>query len=638
MKSKYTYHSNALAHHFFEQQVLITPEAIAVSSQDQQISYRQLNEYSNQIGNYLQEIGVGPEITVGLCVGRTIDMIAGFLGILKSGGTYVPLDPLYPIDRLHSMASDAQLFAIITQEEFIVKLSGLFAKICRLDRDKSIIMKRSRNNIQPQTTPENLSHIIFTSGSTGVPKGVMMPHKSLCNNLKGFIDAIKLFPNDIYLHTASYAFTSSLRQTLAPLSCGAKIVIANQEQRTNPVALFELIKSEEVTIWDTVAPFWETCLKSIRQKEIPVRDSILKNHLRMILSSGGELPSSLVRAWRRLPNNNTVLYNMYGQTETNGNILIYRIPEEFDTELKKVPLGPPITGTKVYLLDDKRRISLKNNVAQISIGGGCLARGYLNKPDLTAQRFITDLLSNTPGSQIFMSGDLGRSLPDQTISFTGRADFQVNVRGHRIELGEVEAAITHHTHIAEAVASVYESPSGKTELAIYYEAEPNEAPPIIDEIRKFLLEKIPEYMVPSRYIKLKSLPRLPNGKINRHNLPKIQSQENRPELSNAYILPGNPTENIVAGIWQEILGLEKVGILDNFFDLGGNSLLAAQLIDQLGNYFKTEFPLSVMFETPTVQTFCEKIIGNSTALEEAQKSVDRGKIRKKIKRKRKKKQ
>ncbi|MBU1709693.1 MAG: AMP-binding protein, partial [Proteobacteria bacterium] len=320
-----TYQDNqqdGLAHHFFVEQAAKTPDAIAVVFKDQQITYKDLHHYSNQIGNYLQEIGVTPEKAVGLCVGRSIEMIAGFLGILKSGGVYVPLDPLYPAERLKTMIHESHLTALLVQEEFLADLAVTTACICSIDRDRELIAKKSIENVESPITPQNLSHIIFTSGSTGTPKGVMMPHATLSANLTGFMDKVKIHPEDRYLHTASLAFTSSLRQILAPLSCGARIVIADQEQRTNPLALFTLINTEKVTIWDTVAPFWETCTKSLLQKSPATRNEFLENSLRLILSSGGELPRSLIQTWRELSAKKVRLLNMYGQTETVGNILI----------------------------------------------------------------------------------------------------------------------------------------------------------------------------------------------------------------------------------------------------------------------------------------------------------------------------
>lgn len=622
------YSSNGLAHRYFEEQAEITPDAVAVVSGNKRITYAVLHQYSNQIGNYLQSIGIGPEKAVGLCVGRSLEMIAGFLGILKSGGVYVPLDPLYPAERLKNMAREAHLSALLVQNELFQELIGSSVQICCLERDQNSIKKQSIQNVTSFLHPENLSHIIFTSGSTGVPKGVMMPHASLCRNLKGFLKSVTIRPDDIYLHTASLAFTSSLRQILAPLTSGATIVIADQEERTDPVALFRLIQREYVTIWDTVAPFWETCAKSFQQRSPDVLNKLLQNRLRIVLSSGGELPNSLVQTWRKLTGHNAGLVNMYGQTETVGNILINNIQGQLDTTPQVIPLGPPNDNTRIYLLDENVQLTQPGSEAQIHVGGGVLARGYLNQPDLTAERYIPDPFSGKPGARLFKTGDRGYLLPDETICFTGRIDFQVNIRGFRIELGEVEAALKLHDGISAAIVDVFEDSAGRKELIGYFETEPGGKIPSVDDMREFLAGKIPSYMIPLKYQRLESLPRLPNGKINRQSLPPWLPKQGRPELSSTYIAPGNPTERAIAVIWQEVLDLDRVGIMDNFFDLGGNSLLAAQVIDRQERYFTMEFPVALLFEKPTVHSLSEFIRQKCSEIVDSQASFDRGKKRK----------
>ncbi|MBU0730277.1 MAG: non-ribosomal peptide synthetase, partial [Proteobacteria bacterium] len=342
----------------------------------------------------------------------------------------------------------------------------------------------------------------------------------------------------------------------------------------------------------------------------------------------------LIQTWRELSAKKVRLLNMYGQTETVGNILIYDIPDQLDTTPAVIPLGPPIAGTQVYLLDENNQAPLQGEIGQIHVGGDILARGYINQPRLTAGQFIPDPFSDIPGSRLFKTGDQGSLLPDNTICFKGRTDFQVSIRGFRIEPGEAEAALKLHPGITGAVVSVFENASGNKELIAYFETEPERPVPGVDEIRQFLAGKIPEYMIPSRYMRLDSLPRLPNGKINRHDLPQPLLNKNRPELSSTYIVPGNPAERAIAEIWQEILNLEKVGIKDNFFDLGGNSLLAAQVIDRLSRLFTLEFPISMLFERPTVQSFSQIILQKDSEPVQGQDSVNRGKMRKAMQKRR----
>jgi aspartate racemase len=367
-----------------------------------------------------------------------------------------------------------------------------------------------------------------------------------------------------------------------------------------------LIKKKNVTIWDTVASFWETCTLSLKRETKKVACDLLDNNLRLILSSGGELPSHIIEEWKSTFNHKAQLVNMYGQTETIGNILVYMIPETNHDNLRVVPLGPPLTHTKVLLLDESLQQVTKSVPSELHIGGLSVARGYFNRPDLTAENFVPDPLSDIPGERLYKTGDLGRFIRDNTIEFLGRKDFQINIRGFRIEPGEIETKLKQHRSILEAVVvSRHDLPS-ENSIAAYFVSEKSDIPSTSD-LRRFLSEKLPEYMIPSFFMKLECMPRLPNGKIDRQALPRPGKK--RPSLASVYVMPGNQTEKIIADIWQEVLGIDEIGIHDNFFDLGGNSLLIARVIARMKEEFPSkDLPIGYFLGRPTVQLLSSYII------------------------------
>ncbi|MGD8657264.1 MAG: amino acid adenylation domain-containing protein [Desulfobacterales bacterium] len=582
------YQFDKCVHHLFEEQALRTPEAAAIVFEEQHINYAELNCRANKVAHYLQSMGVMPEIKIGLSIERSIEMIVGLLGILKSGGVYVPLDPVYPQSRLQTVIQNSRIHVLLTQDNLLERNLNTISNIVLIDKNWPIISKQQKKNTANNLSAENLSHVIYTSGSTGTPKGAMVAHGSLFNNVQSLSDRLGISSDDVYLQTASIAFTSSLRQLLVPLSVGATVVLATAEQRKDPLAIFDLIKKYDVTILDTVATFWENLTHALTHMGTGLKNHYLVNKLRLILSSGGELPSRVPIQWRTHFDQNTCLVNMYGQTETIGNILVYQIPGQHNLKTEIVPLGPPLDNIDVYLMDELMNPVEEGSEGEICIGGPNIARGYINQPEMTAEKFVPNPFDNTPGSRLYRSGDRGRRLPDSTIEFIGRVDFQINIRGFRIEPNEIETVIKRHPDVLEAVAVARDDSNGGKRLVAYV-VSGREKKPTIEALRGLLNTNLPDYMVPSVFVILDALPRLPNGK---------------------YVPPRNELQQYLANLWCDTLMLDRVGIYDLFFELGGTSILAAQFVNKLQAELGEFVYIVSVFEAPTIKEYAEFLKNN----------------------------
>ena len=589
-------------HHLFEEQALRTPEAVAIKFEDQHISYMELNHRANQVAHYLRSLGVLPEIEIGLSIERSIEMVIGMLGIFKSGGVYVPLDPAYPPKRLHSVIQNSQIRFLLTQDHLSELYPSTISNIVQIEKEEPIISQQAKENTANDLSSANLSHIIYTSGSTGTPKGAMVAHGSLCNNVQSLSARLKISSEDVYLQTASIAFTSSLRQLLVPLSVGATVVMATAEQRKNPLALLDLIKKYDVTILDTVASFWENLTHTLSQMDVRLRNHYLENKLRMILSSGGELPSRVPIHWQTHFGQNVRFVNMYGQTETIGNILVYPITDQHDFQTEIVPLGPPLDNFDVHLMDEQMNLVDAGSDGEICIGGPNIARGYINQPELTAIKFIPNPFDRAPGGRLYRSGDRGRRLTNSTIEFIGRVDFQISIRGFRIEPGEIETVIKRHPDVSETVVTAIDDPNSDKRLVAYV-VPGRDSKPTIEALRGMLHTSLPDYMVPSVFVMLDAMPRLPNGKIDRQRLP--QPEQKRPDLGQAYVPPQSELQQYLANLWCAILMLDKVGIYDRFFELGGTSILAARFVNQLQAELGEFIYIVSVFEAPTIKEYAD---------------------------------
>jgi amino acid adenylation domain-containing protein len=576
-------------HALFEEQVERTPKAVAVVFGEQQLTYRELNERSNQLAHYLRRQGLGPEVLVGMCMERSVQMVVGMLGILKAGGAYVPLDPAYPKERLGFMLEDARAGIVLTDRSSLDSLPPTRARMICLDRDWDQIAQEPRVNPVNQNTADDLAYVIFTSGSTGVPKGVEVRHRGVARLLFG-VDYVKLDGSRTFLHLAPISFDAATFEVWGGLLHGGKCVLF-PGQVPSPRELGEVLKKHRVsTLWLTAALF-NTVIDEEPQALSEVKQLLI----------GGEALSvpHVKKGLAQLPR--TEIINGYGPTESTTFACCYSIPRQLDDKLSSIPIGRPIANTQVYILDPYLNPVPIGVPGELHIGGDGLARGYLNRPELTAEKFIPNPFSADPASRLYKTGDRARYLPDGNIEFLGRFDHQVKIRGFRIELGEIEAVLGRHPAVREAVVAVREDDPGAKRLVGYVVAR-SPGQPAASELRDYLKDKLPEYMIPAAFVFLDALPLTPNGKLDRKALPKPG-----PDDLTADVAPRTPIEQWLREIWAEVLGVERVGVHDNFFDRGGHSLMGIRLINEICKELQIDMPLRRLFECPTIATLAESL-------------------------------
>ena len=592
--TKVDYPQEKCIHQLFEQQVEQTPNAIAVVFENQQLTYRELNGRANQLAHHLRSLGVAPETLVGLCVERSLEMIVGILGILKAGGAYVPLDPKYPKERFTYIFEDTQLRILLTQERLLIQLPDLVGQVICLDKDWSVISEQITTNPVTAVQPNNLSYIIYTSGSTGQPKGVMIEHRSVVNFTLAAVKEYGCTSNDKILQFGSISFDVSVEEIFTCLLVGATLVLRTEEMLLSSEEFWQRCQEWQLTILSLTTAYWHQLVS-----ELSPQDPRIPLSLRKMIIGGEAAQLEKVKLWQNsvahFPNP-PQLYNGYGPTE--GTVLTTLYP--FDSAATDVLIGRPLSNVQVYILDSHLKPVPVGVPGELYIGGAGLARGYLNRPDLTNEKFIPNPFDQS--KRLYKSGDKARYLPDGNIEYLGRIDNQVKIRGFRIELGEIEALLGQHRDIQEYCVIVREDTPGDKRLVAYIVPQQGQTP-TINQLRQFLKAKLPEYMVPNAFVVLESLPLTPNGKIDRRALP----QPDLSKLTDQYLAPRTPTEEILAQIWSQVLKVELVGINDNFFSLGGHSLLATQLVSRIRNTFKVELPLRQLFATATIAELAQAI-------------------------------
>jgi amino acid adenylation domain-containing protein len=581
-------------HELFEAQVERTPDAIAVIFENQKLTYRELNTKANQLANYLQKLEVGPEVIVGICLERSLEMVVGLLGILKAGGAYVPLDPAYPQERLAYILEDTQTPLILTTKPLVKNLATHQAQAICLDSDWEIIAQNSSEKPVTQVTADNLSYIIYTSGSTGQPKGVMITHRGICNTLNWRQKTFKLAQKDKVLQTISFSFDPSVWQIFWPLSFGAQLIMARPGGHQDPTYLIKTIVEQQITIIALVPSIMRVLLEEEEFENCRC--------LRHITSGGEALPIELVeRFFVRLKLDN-VLVNCYGPTEAAIDATFWTCQR--GTNYIFAPIGRSIANTEIYILDEDLQLVPVGEAGELHIAGVGLARGYLNRSELTNEKFICSPFENSKFDRLYKTGDLARYLPDGNIEFLGRIDQQVKIRGFRIELGEIEAILAQHPALKQTLVIDREDVPGNKRLVAYMVAQPGQVP-TQSELRRFLQDKLPEYMVPAAFVLLDTIPLNPNGKVDRRALPAPDPSSL--SLATDFVAPRTTKEEILAAIWGQVLGIEQIGIYDNFFELGGHSLLATQVISRIRQALAVEISLQSLFAHPTIAEFAEVI-------------------------------
>jgi amino acid adenylation domain-containing protein len=581
-------------HELIEAQAERTPAAVALFFEDEKLTYRELNARANQLAHYLRSLGVVPETVVGICMERSLDMVTGLLGIMKAGGAYLPLEPEYPTERLSYMLRDARASVILTQRKFAESLPAQTARVVCVETDGDEIRRERTHNPASGVVASNLIYIIYTSGSTGEPKGAMLAHRGVSNCLLWMQRRHRLTAEDRVLLKAPLSFDSSVWELFWPLMVGASVVIARAGEQRDSTYLAELIARRRVTTVHFVPSMFQVFLE---EKNLEACDS-----LRHVVCGGEALPvASVGRFYQRLRGE---LHNFYGPTETSIGSIDY-ICSKKDVDRWIVPIGRPIANTECYLLDDRLQPVPVGVPGELYTGGVGLARGYLERPALTAERFIPHPFAATPGARLYRTGDRARYLPDGDIEFLGRADQQVKLRGLRIELGEIEAALGKHPAVHDVVVVVREDVPGDKRLVAYPVFKSGASVPA-SELRLFLKETLPDFMLPSAFVALDKIPLTHNVKIDRRALPAPDTAARR-DACDTYVAPRTPHELIVASTWAQVLGVEAVGLNDNFFELGGHSLLATQVMSRLRESFQLELPLRALFESPTVAELARRV-------------------------------
>jgi amino acid adenylation domain-containing protein len=631
------YPKDKCVHQLFEEQVQRTPENLAVvfsepfgrepSVEDRRLTYAELNARANQLARYLRRMGVGPDTIVALCLERSVEAVVGIFGILKAGAAYLPLDPVLPQERLAFILAETQAVALLTQERLVERMrnaecgmrNGEANRVVRLDADWENIAQESEENLASEATARNLAYVIYTSGSTGEPKGVMIEHRSVVNLANGLVRTVYAgqgTPLRVSLN-APLTFDASVKQLLQ-LLYGHTLCILPEEVRLDGNELFSYLNRYSLDALDCT-PAQLQLLLGAGFGSRPDRNGAAT---KLVLVGGEAIDDA---TWRSLVENTEAnFHNVYGPTECTVDATVCSV-----REAPEPVIGRPIANAKIFLLDERLNPVPLGVPGELHIGGDGLARGYLNRANLTAEKFIPNPFNAEPGARLYKTGDLASYLPDGMIKYLGRTDHQVKLRGFRIELGEIEAALKRGSDVQDCVVVVREDTPGDKRLVAYVVlARGRESS--LGELRHFLKEKLPEYMIPSAFVRLNDLPLTRHGKVDRQSLPAPESE--RPELRASYVAPTTGIEGTIAAIWQEVLRVEKVGVNDNFFDLGGHSLLMVQVHSKLREAFSKEISLIEMFRNATVGSLARYFAGEGDQQPLLQKAHDRAQKRRKARR------
>ncbi|MDY7021521.1 MAG: amino acid adenylation domain-containing protein, partial [Cyanobacteriota bacterium] len=583
-------------HQLFEQQVEKTPNSIAIKFEQQQLTYKDLNQKANQLAHYLQKLGIKPEVLVGICVDRSLEMIVGILGVLKAGGAYIPLDPSYPQRQLNTIVSDAQPVIILTKSQYQASLISMNVPLVYLDQDWSTISQSPGDNLAHLGDRNRLAYIIYTSGSTGKPKGVAIEHPSLINFSRAAVQSYELTGCDRILQFASINFDTSVEEIYPCLISGGTLVLRTDDMLSSVRQFLQTCREWRLTVLDLPTVYWQQIVT-----ELAIGNVTLPEQLKLVIVGGERVSPESMQTWQTYVGNRPQLLNTYGPTEATVVATTYPITAT-TTINNEVPIGKAIANLQTYILDSCLQPLPIGIPGELHIGGAGLARGYLNRPDLTVEKFISHPFSNRPEAKLYKTGDLARYLPDGNIEFLGRIDHQVKIRGFRIELGEIETALLRHPQVQQAVVVADEDESDKRLVAYLVTTSSLNT----TQVQRFLKQQLPGYMVPSVFVLLEALPLTPNGKVDRRALPKPDLTQRA--IETAFVAPRTPIEAQLSQIWSKLLKLEQVGIHDNFFELGGHSLLAVQLFSQIETVLQKQLPISVLFKAPTISelaTFIE---------------------------------
>ncbi|HJT57515.1 MAG TPA: amino acid adenylation domain-containing protein [Ktedonobacteraceae bacterium] len=618
-----TYPKEQCISQLFETQVERSPEAIALIFDGQELTYRELNERGNQLAHHLRRLGVEPEVHVGLCVERSPEMVIGLLGILKAGGAYVPLDPAYPAERLAFMLEDAEATVLVTQQRLRERLATS-AKVVCLDTEWHKIAQESKENRAVNITGENIAYVMYTSGSTGEPKGVLGTHRAAINRFHWMWVTYPFEADEVCCQKTALSFVDSVWEIFGPLLKGIRTVIIPDEVVKNPEYLLHTLATQAVTRIVLVPSLLRLLLDTVDDLK-----SVLPN-LKYCISSGEALPLDLALRFMNNMSHSTLL-NLYGSSEVAADVTCYDT-RDYNKSLLYIPIGRPIANTQIYLLDSQMQPVPVGQPGELYIGGEGLARGYFNRPELTAAKFVRNPFSSEPEARLYKTGDRARYLLDGNIEYLGRVDSQVKIRGFRIEPGEIEIVLSQHPAVREAVVVAHEgspfiSPEPKVRGASVVSNGERGRDPVLErpgtttpddkhlvaymvlhkgqsvtvsDLRNQVKKALPAYMMPSAFVELEALPLTPNGKVDRRAL-QASNLARRHTLREPFVAPTSLVHHQLRHIWEELLDVRPIGMRDNFFYLGGHSLLATRLVDRIEQVFGKKLPLATLFAGPTIE-------------------------------------
>lgn len=594
------------AHQLFERQAALTPDAPAVVFENSRLTYRELNERANQVAHYLRRAGIGPDILVGISTERSLDMVVGIYGILKAGGAYVPLDPAYPQERLSFMLEDARAKVLLTKSNLAGKFGNTTAKVICLDTQRDEIARESRENPGIVAGPDNLIYVIYTSGSTGRPKGAGVYHRGFTNLMHWFVTEFAIDARDNSLLVSSLSFDLTQKNIYATLMRGGQLHLL-PDGPFDPVRISGLIQAHKITLLNcTPSAFYPLV-------EPPNPQAFQKvASLRCVFLGGEPISIPRLRPWLENEHCRAEIDNTYGPTECTDISAFYRMNRANMDKFETVPIGRPVYNAQLAIVDEDFRPCEIGVAGELCIGGTGIGAGYLNDAAMTAAKFVVNPFREILGKQLYKTGDLVRYLPDGNIEFLGRMDHQVKIRGFRIELHEIESALVAHTDVREAVVIVQKAGGASSEpsLAAYFSTK-NCSVPDSAAFRQFLKTKLPEYMIPALFVHLDKFPLSPNGKVDRRALAVLESPRTGATAVSA--APQTQTEQAIARIWRETLEISQVGLTDNFFDLGGNSLQVARVHARLREEFKTDLPITALFEFTTVSALAKHLSGGDAS-------------------------
>jgi amino acid adenylation domain-containing protein len=579
-------------HELVESQVARTPDAIAVEHGGIQLTYRELNERANQLARFLRKRGIGLESRVGICLRRSLELPVALLAVLKAGAACVPLDPAYPKERLSYMLGDSETPLVLSQPGMLSEVTDFEAEVVNLDPDWNLFANESRENVRSSVEPENLAYIIYTSGSTGKPRGVLLPHAGLVNHNAAAAKLFGITSADRMAQFASISFDIAIEEIFPTWIAGGALIVREENASLAVGDFLRWVDENRVTALDLPTAYWHELVRELAESALKLPKS-----LRLVIVGGEKAQSGALATWRKFAGSRVRWVNTYGPTETSVIVTSYEpsVSEELPAVL---PIGRPIANTKIYILNKSLQPLPVGIAGDLYVSGPGLARGYLNRPEITAEKFVADPFSTEPGARMYKTGDLAKYLPNGEIEFAGRTDDQVKIRGYRVELEEIEAVLGAHKGVHEVVVVARENSSGEKNLVAYL-VPSREQVPTASELRTYLKQKLPAYMVPAAVVLLEAMPKTPNGKVDKRALPAPKTADFA--ATQEYVAPTNELESKLASIWEIVLDKKPIGIRDIFFELGGHSLLAARLMHRIEQQLGLRLPLAALLQAPTVE-------------------------------------